>query len=660
MPIQTRVNRPEAEIHSQNKVVNSYAQQLKSAVISNERKKAILKEMQSELTVENYYRPITQKTAQSKKSAKEKSVDSENISIANSVIYSSAAYLELQAVTQIQTGGQVTAPKILKAVDRSYIKTQRSTDYIKTARITYSDNVKAVISTSKDLEEKMKSADEIFRRKAVLRNMQIKQMRLKSKKYTIAKADSENSLAIESVQTVEAAVGTVSQAGGMLKTAVKGTSKDVGTIHSMVKNGVKIGSAKDVGRIATSVGGNLKNIAKDTGHQLLKTKIDKSTVTDTGTETIKQGLTELRYADNARKAVLNTARSSVKAGYAVKNMPKNTRAQVQRIKKNAQRAKKAAQKAGEVIRKVLTSKTGLIILLILALLLIVVLLLGGIISSICSAIGSLFSWMAPDGDTSEEAVKNNISSYISEIQQCETDIQAEIDAIVNGLDPEYRYDGSQIDGLNQFGSSDLQIADYNAVLAVLATQKYQKVLDGGTEDFSFTEEEIRNAVELFYTFNYRYEYDYCPDWDCSKDENCLLSLSAGGFSVSKIMFNSQSGSYEVTFQGPTYTHVSNMTSSLEIYTTNGGTITGSWQCNADNGTWTTTYNFTPELFTQIDWNNVYLTVTTIYCNNPNHCYLYGEVINYDIETVLQKAGFDEEEKELYEIYYAQICAVSGV
>ena len=78
--------------------------------------------------------------------------------------------------------------------------------------------------------------------------------------------------------------------------------------------------------------------------------------------------------------------------------------------------------------------------------------------------------MCPDGDTSDETIKNNIGTYISQIQQCETDIQAEIDAVVNSLAPEYRYDGTQIQGLNQFANSKLQLYDYNAVLAVLATQ----------------------------------------------------------------------------------------------------------------------------------------------------------------------------------------------
>lgn len=81
---------------------------------------------------------------------------------------------------------------------------------------------------------------------------------------------------------------------------------------------MKLGSRKDISRIATSVKGSVANIAKDTGQQLLKTKIDKSKITDTGSEAIKQGLTDLRYVDNARKAVVNTARTTAKAGYAVK------------------------------------------------------------------------------------------------------------------------------------------------------------------------------------------------------------------------------------------------------------------------------------------------------------------------------------------------------
>lgn len=638
--IRTNINRSDKVIHSQNKIVQNYAVQLKSAVVSTERKKAILKKMQLELTAQHYRRP-------------------EHRNNAYAVTHSSSIALEMQAQPSlIQTGGQVSVPSVQTMVDNSFIKTQRSTDFIKTSALTYSDDVKEIFKASENLEEKILEADKLWRKKVKSRANGLKERGLKNQKYTFAKVDSEGSEAIEMVQTVQSAGGTVAQTGGMLRTTIKNTSNGIGNIKTMVKNGVKLGSRKDISRIATSVRGSIANIAEDTGHQLLKTKIDKSKITDTGTEAIKQGLTDLRYADNARKAVLNTARTTVKAGYAVKNMPKNTKAQVQRIKKNAQRAKKAAQKTAVVIKKILTSKVGLIIILAVILLMLIIMLLNGLITVICATVSGLFSWMFPDGDTSDTAVQNNISTYISQIQQCETDVQAEIDAIVNGLAPEYRYDGTQIDGLNKFGNSDLQLVDYNAVLAVLATQKFQKVLDNGTADFTFTEEEIRNAVEMFYSFSYYYEYDYCPAWDCSIYENCLLSLSDGSFYVTSNVYNAEYGVYEITFEGSTYEHAS-MTNDLEIYMIDGGTITGSWICSVYSGTWSTTYNFTPELYSQIDWNNVYLTVTTIYCNNPNHCYLYGQVVNYGLETVMRKANFNDEQREIYEIYLTQIETVTG-
>lgn len=639
--IKTNINRSDKVIHSQNKIVQNYAVQLKSAVVSTERKKAILKKMQLELTAQHYRRP-------------------EHRNNAYAVTHSSSIALEMQAQPSlIQTGGQVSVPSVQTAIDNSFIKTQRSTDFIKTSALTYSDDVKEIFKASENLEEKILEADKLWRKKVKSRANGLKERGLKNQKYTFAKVDSEGSEAIEMVQTVQSAGGTVAQTGGMLRASIKNTSNGIGNIKTMVKNGgMKLGSRKDISRIATSVRGNIANIAEDTGQQLLKTKIDKSKITDTGTEAIKQGLADLRYADNARKAVLNTARTTVKAGYAVKNMPKNTKAQVQRIKKNAQRAKKAAQKTAVVIKKILTSKVGLIIILAVILLMLIIMLLNGLITVICATVSGLFSWMFPDGDTSDTAVQNNISTYISQIQQCETDVQAEIDAIVNGLAPEYRYDGTQIDGLNKFGNSDLQLVDYNAVLAVLATQKFQKVLDNGTADFTFTEEEIRNAVEMFYSFSYYYEYDYCPAWDCSIYENCLLSLSDGSFYVTSNVYNAEYGVYEITFEGSTYEHAS-MTNDLEIYMIDGGTITGSWICSVYSGTWSTTYNFTPELYSQIDWNNVYLTVTTIYCNNPNHCYLYGQVVNYGLETVMRKANFNDEQREIYEIYLTQIETVTG-
>ena len=56
--IKTNIQSSEPVIHSQNKVVHNYAEQLKSAVVSADHKKAILREMQLELTAQHYRRPV--------------------------------------------------------------------------------------------------------------------------------------------------------------------------------------------------------------------------------------------------------------------------------------------------------------------------------------------------------------------------------------------------------------------------------------------------------------------------------------------------------------------------------------------------------------------------------------------------------------------------
>ena len=133
--LKTAINRSDGVISSQNKVMNHYAVQLQSAVVSTDHKKAILREMQLELTAQHYRRP-------------------EHRSVAYEVIHSSSVKLEMSSQPSlIQTGGQISAPSVKTAVDNSYIKTQRSTEYIRTSRLTYSDSVKEVFKASENLEE---------------------------------------------------------------------------------------------------------------------------------------------------------------------------------------------------------------------------------------------------------------------------------------------------------------------------------------------------------------------------------------------------------------------------------------------------------------------------------------------------------------------------
>lgn len=431
----------------------------------------------------------------------------------------------------------------------------------------------------------------------------------------------------------------------------------------MVKQGVRLGTARDVGRVAANIGSGIRtgavNAVTDTGNHLLKTKIDKSTITDTGTESMKQGLTELRYADNTRKAVQNTARGTIKTAAAIRNMPAETKAQVQRIRRNVQKARAAAKKSADVIRKVLTSKAGLIVIGAALAIVLIIMLANGLITVLVSAVTSLFSWMFPDGDSTDTVVQDNISSYISQIHAIQSEKQAEIDEIVNGLSPEYRYDGTVITGLNRYGNNRIEPYDDHAILAVLAVQKFHSIADASTTDFHFTDDEIREAVEQFYNFSYRYEYDYCPDRNCKFDSNCLLSLASGSFYISQINYDIASDTYAVTLNGTTYSQASRFFTRLEIYMADGGKIIGSAYAGVSGGTWQITYNIGGGGYRAIDWNNFYLIVDTTYCNNPNHCYLYGEVENLSEEAVLNKAEFTEDEWEIFEIYKAQILAMGG-
>ena len=498
--LKTAINRSDGVISLQNKVMNHYAVQLQSAVVSTDHKKAILREMQLELTAQHYRRP-------------------EHRSVAYEVTHSSSVKLEMSSQPSlIQTGGQVSTPSVKTAVDNSFIKTQRSTEYIRTSRLTYSDSVKEVFKVSENLEEKILEADKLWRKRVKARAIGIKQRGLENQKYTTAETDSEGSEAIEMVKTVQSTGSTVAQTGGMLRTAVKSTSNGIGSIKTMVKNGVKLGSRKDIAKIATSVRGSVVNVAKDTGQQLLKTQIDKSKITDTGTETIKQGLTEMRYVDNARKAVLNTARTTVKAGYAVKNMPKNTRAQTKKIKKNAKRTKKAVKATAAVIKKVFTPKIGLIIFGIIAALLLIVVLLTGIVSVIAALVTSLFSWLSsPETEKKDEIeVLNDYKTVIVEYVE---ERQNEVDEIVDGFVcdrisyPPY----SEISELNQYGNDEIIVDKHNEIIAILAVLRYRELDVETTEiEFNFTDEEIQAVVDKFFTFDYYYTYAHCSGGNCKK------------------------------------------------------------------------------------------------------------------------------------------------
>jgi hypothetical protein len=207
-----------------------------------------------------------------------------------------------------------------------------------------------------------------------------------------------------------------------------------------------------------------------------------------------------------------------------------------------------------------------------------------------------------------------------------------------------------ITGLNRFGNRDITIEDYYAVISIMAVQKYHKMLENSTEDFTFTDKDVKNAVELFYRFTYNYEYNYCPNRDCKRDYNCLLSLASGSFTA-------YGDGSSLKLSGSTYEKASSMDTTLEIYLTDGGKLGGQCGAYVGGGSWSVTYNINSESYSKIDWENVYLTVTTTYCNNSQHTYLYGSVVNYTASAVLAMNGFSADEKSLYELYYSEIVSI---
>lgn len=79
---------------------------------------------------------------------------------------------------------------------------------------------------------------------------------------------------------------------------------------------------------------------------------------------------------------------------------------------------------------------------------------------------------------------------------------------------------SEITSLNQFGNKKITTEDYNEILAILAVKKYRQ-MDGDSDnmdamELNFTDEEIAETVERFYTFEYSYSYGHCAGNDCKK------------------------------------------------------------------------------------------------------------------------------------------------
>ena len=461
------------------------------------------------------------------------------------------------------------------------------------------------------------------------------------------------------MENAASAVGSVVHTGGVIRTAVGGTRNTADRIRTAVDRGVSVGNVKDVGRNIGGVGVIAKNAAvdavKETGHSLLQTRVDKIKTTDTGTEAVKQGLTEIRYADNARKAVYNTAVGGVKTARSIKETPKAVKEDVKKARekilrknraKQVNNAKKTGKAAGTVAKKTgaaakaVTSKGFILIALGCCLILLVTTLLSGFISVIISSISSMFSWSEPKDDTMQS---DHLQAYHTQVQNIQSGIQSEIDSNYE-YTAEYRYDGTEITSLDQYGNLTLAV-DENAVIAAAAVREYAAGSD------SISDETISEVIEYFYKYSHYTETGHCPDFDCMKDENIEQKISDGDFSVVKKEYIPGANEYAVTFKGTCYEHTSSVWTDLTIAASD-GEITGTAYAQVNGSEWEVTYNIWGGSYSNIDWNDITIKTTTIYCDNLGHTIYHGEVVNSDVQTGLDDLGFNDDEQELFWMYYA--------
>ncbi|MBP3854715.1 MAG: hypothetical protein IK990_03740, partial [Ruminiclostridium sp.] len=224
MGIKTKIERQERDIHSQNRVVNNYAVQLRSNVISDGHRKAILKELQLEMTAEQYRQPL-------RRVYKHNAIRSYD----NDVEYGDNYEKEIPLkFNPIQTGGEAVQ-SVRNKVDHNYIHSARSNGYIHTAQLRFTVEAKKVVDEARAAETRYNEELRKQRLKMVVSSETKKQERrksevkrrdekrkedksrnkpiadLKNQKFAVPKADSDDSVAIEAVQTVTASVATAGQ-----------------------------------------------------------------------------------------------------------------------------------------------------------------------------------------------------------------------------------------------------------------------------------------------------------------------------------------------------------------------------------------------------------------------------------------------------------------
>ncbi len=297
-------------------------------------------------------------------------------------------------------------------------------------------------------------------------------------------------------------------------------------------------------KIGTKLTKKAANAFEGNVRSLIKTRTDNSTVSDTGAEAANFAAENYRRAEGIVKTAYQ---GSVMAVHEIKETPKAVKRDVQKLRENMIRKNREKQlkrkkksrvpilsaKSSPSITDNVVSKKSKGLLLIAAALGIIVLfliLLYGFLPMVVTVIVGLFSWAIPDTDTPQDAY---LEEYHEMVRNAEYAIIADIDTEV-GYVPEYRYDGTEITGLKQYGDVILNV-DENAVVAAVAVLQFER----GTNEIP--ESKVAEIIRDFFEIRVTKTHGYCPGHDCKMKVERIPKFSSGTESA---VTETSSGYYE--------------------------------------------------------------------------------------------------------------------
>ena len=451
---------------------------------------------------------------------------------------------------QIQTKRARDTP--LRNIKRDGLETQiaeRSVDNRHFIISKQEQRIRTLVRRKKLRLSKPKKIQRIIRSKRKIHTaVRLGDQKVIDKKQTVS--EKENAVSAMPIQPtggrIQTAVGR-RESGAGIKTAVnrgKSENRVIETEHNssdtipLFKTNAAV-PEKTNGEIKTNrspkIGSQLTkraaNALEGNVRSLIKTRTDNSTVSDTGAEAANFA------AENSKRveSVVKTAyHGSVMAAHEIKETPKAVKRDVRKMRENMIRKSREKQlkrkkksrvpilsgKNEASITDNVVAKKGKGLLLIAAALGIIVLfliLLYGFLPMVVTVIVGLFSWAIPDTDTSQDAY---LEEYREMVRNAEYAIIADIDAEV-GYVPEYRYDGTEITGLKQYGDVVLNV-DENAVVAAVAVLQFEN----GTNEIP--ESKVAELIRDFFEIEVTKTHGYCPRHDCKmRVEQVPYSTSSG-------------------------------------------------------------------------------------------------------------------------------------